>query len=102
MLNFGSLFTLMAFTRTDVLELRAFSGIGFLANALFRYTQKPVQWTTMGWPALFASVNGVKIVEILHERNAEVHMDSEHERIYVHYFLEHGVTPKVSHHAMLL
>lgn len=95
LLNFGSVCTLMAFTRSDVLELRTLSATGSISNALYRYTQKPILWITIAWPSLFATVNGVKIIEILHERNAEVHMDEEQERIYVEYFLQHGVTPKV-------
>lgn len=95
LLNVGSICTLLAFTRSDVLELRSLSAMGSVCNAVYRYTQKPILWITIAWPSLFASVNGVKIVEILHERNAEVHMDEEQERIYVEYFLQHGVTPKV-------
>lgn len=95
LLNFGSICTLLAFTRSDVLELRSLSATGSISNAIYRYTQKPILWITVAWPCLFATVNGFKIMEILHERNAEVHMDDHQEKIYVEHFLQHGVTPKV-------
>ncbi len=95
LLNLGSICTLLAFTRSDVLELRTLSATGSISNAIYRYSQKPILWITVVWPSLFATVNGVKIMEILHERNAEVHMDETQEKIYVEYFLQHGVTPKV-------
>ena len=95
LLNVGSVCTLLAFTRSDVLELRSLSAMGSICNAIYRYSQKPVLWITVAWPSLFASVNGFKIMDIVHERNAEVHMDENQERIYVEYFLAHGITPKV-------
>jgi CRP-like cAMP-binding protein len=93
-LNFGSVCTLVAFTRSDVLELRALSATGSVSNAVFRLTQSPVQWLTVAWPAVFASVNGVKIYEILQERNAAVHLSEKQQDIYVQFFMPHGCTPK--------
>jgi CRP-like cAMP-binding protein len=68
--------------------------MGSVGNAIYRLTQKPFLWITVAWPTLFASVNGYKIVGILHERNAEVHMDEIQEQIYVEHFMVHGITPK--------
>jgi hypothetical protein len=94
LLNVGSVCTLLAFTRSDVLELRTLSATGSISNAIYRMTQKPFLWITVAWPCIFASVNGYKIMEILHERNALVHLDEEQEHIFVEHFMQHGITPK--------
>jgi len=94
LLNFGSICTLVAFTRSDVLELRALSATGSVSNAVFRMTQLPIQWLTVAWPVIFASVNGYKIHEIVQERHAAVHLTEQQEAVYVEHFMNHGITPK--------
>ena len=94
LLNFGSVCTLAAFTRSDVLELRSLSATGSICNALFHWYNKS-NFSSILWPGIFASVNGYKIGEIIVERNADVHMTEEQEAIYVEHFLPHGCTPKM-------
>ena len=94
LLNFGSVCTLVAFTRSDVLELRTLSATGSISNVIYWMTQKPFLWVPVTWSSMFASVNGYKIMEILHERNADVRMSEEQEHIFVDHFMQHGVTPK--------
>ena len=93
-LNFGSICTLTGFTRSDVLELRSLSITGSLSSVVFLLTRKEVLWPSVVWSSLFATVNGVKIYQILHERNAEVHMSEEQEKVFVEHFMPHGITPK--------
>eukprot|EP00529_Nitzschia_sp_RCC80_P023703 CAMPEP_0113504176 /NCGR_PEP_ID=MMETSP0014_2-20120614/34576_1 /TAXON_ID=2857 /ORGANISM="Nitzschia sp." /LENGTH=457 /DNA_ID=CAMNT_0000399269 /DNA_START=187 /DNA_END=1556 /DNA_ORIENTATION=- /assembly_acc=CAM_ASM_000159 len=95
LLNFGSVCTLAAFTRSDVLELRSLSATGSICNALFHWYNPASNFSSILWPGIFASVNGYKIGEIIVERNADVHMTEEQETIYVEHFLPHGVTPKM-------
>jgi hypothetical protein len=94
LLNFGSLCTLAAFTRSDVLELRTLSATGSICNAAYHAANSSSNWFSVLWPGIFAGVNGWKIIGILEERNAVVHLDEEEERIYVEYFMTHGITPK--------
>jgi CRP-like cAMP-binding protein len=94
LLNFGSLCTLAAFTRSDVLELRTLSTTGSVCNAVYHALNKTSNWWSVIWPGIFASVNGYNIMRILEERNAVVHLDEEQEKIYVEYFMPHGITPK--------
>lgn len=93
-LNFGSICTLTGFTRSDVLELRMLSMTGSLASVVYIMSQNQVLWLPVLWSTLFASVNGFKISQILHERNAEVHMTDKQEEVFVEHFMPHGVTPK--------
>jgi len=56
--------------------------------------QKMILWPNVFWAGLFASVNGLKIYQILDERNASVSMTEEAEKVFVDFFMPHGVTPK--------
>lgn len=94
LLNFGSICTLAAFTRSDVLELRSLSATGSICNATFHAANSPFNWFSVLWPTIFATVNLWKIGEILEERNADVHLSEEQERIFVEHFMPHGITPK--------
>jgi CRP-like cAMP-binding protein len=94
LLNFGSICTLTAFTRSDVLELRSLSATGSICNATYHASSSPFNWFSVLWPTIFASVNLWKIGEILEERNADVHLSEEEERIFVEHFMPHGITPK--------
>jgi CRP-like cAMP-binding protein len=93
-LNVGSICTLVAFTRSDVLELRSLSVFGSACSVVYQASQVPVQWPPVLWSMMFAGVNSVKIYNILQERNSHVRLTGDQERMYVQHFLPHGVTPK--------
>ena len=93
-LNFGSLCTLVGFTRSEVIELRSLAMTGNLMFIVYALGQRPILWPSIAWSSLFSAVNGYKIVEILHERTANVHMSKEQEQTFVEYFMPHGLTPK--------
>jgi len=93
-LNFGSMCTLLAFTRSDMLELRCLSVIGNCCFIVYMLGQKIVLWPNIFWSLLFGSVNSWKMYQILDERNASVSMTKEEEKIFVDFFMPHGVTPK--------
>ena len=86
--------TLLAFTRSDILELRSLSVTGNLCFIVYVLRQKVILWPNIFWSGLFASVNSWKIYQILDERNSSVSMTKEEEKIFVDFFMTHGVTPK--------
>lgn len=86
--------TLLAFTRSDIIELRSLSVTGNICFIIFTLRQKIIVWPNIFWSSLFASVNSYKIYEIFEERNASVSMTKEEEKIFVDFFMPHGVTPK--------
>lgn len=95
-LNFGSICTLIGFTRSDVLELRGLSVTGSLCAIVYNSTAHPppIRWTPILWSGTFAAVNGWKILQILHERQGSVHFTVEQEERYSNFFMPHGITPK--------
>jgi CRP-like cAMP-binding protein len=93
-LNFGSICTLIGFTRSDVLELRELSVTGSLCAMVYNFTNRPLRWTPILWSSTFAAVNGFKILQIVQERQGSVHFTREQEEQYIHFFMPHGVTPK--------
>jgi CRP-like cAMP-binding protein len=93
-LNFGSLCTLTAFTRSDVLELRTFSAMGSISFIVYNFNLVPFRYLPIAWSSLFAAVNSIKIMQILHERKARVVLTEQQEIIFVDTFMPHGVTPK--------
>ena len=93
-LNFGSMCTLCGFMRSDVLELRSLALTGNVCFILYVLQQSPILWASITWSSLFASVNTWKIMQILHERTAEVYMSEEQQKIFVNHFMSHGITPK--------
>jgi len=93
-LNVGSMCTLLAFTRSDILELRGLSVAGNCCFIMYMLSQKIVLWPNIFWSLLFGSVNSWKIYQILDERNAPVSMTKEEEKTFVDFFMPHGVTPK--------
>lgn len=93
-LNFGSICTLAAFTRSDVLELRSLSVVGSACSVVYQLTLQPVRYVPILWSMMFAGVNSVKIYSILRERGSAVRLTGEQERIYVRHFMPHGITPK--------
>jgi hypothetical protein len=94
-MNFGSLCTLIAFTRSDVLELRCCSVMGSTSFVAYSLLQPPpIRWGPTLWSMLFATVNFYKIVRILDERRGEVDLNPREYDIYLEHFMPHGVTPK--------
>lgn len=94
-LNFGSLATLVGFTRSDVLELRTLAITGNTCFVVYSLLQPPpIKWAAIVWSTLFASVNGYNIAKILNERKGTVHLNEHEEEIYQEHFQPHGVTPK--------
>eukprot|EP00980_Cylindrotheca_fusiformis_P007591 scaffold1580_cov116-Cylindrotheca_fusiformis.AAC.26 len=93
-LNVGSICTLVGFTRSDVLELRVLSMTGSVASVVYVMGQPKILWPSVVWSSLFALVNAWKILEIYEERNSDVTMSDDQEKIYVEFFLPHGITPK--------
>jgi CRP-like cAMP-binding protein len=92
-LNFGSVCILFGFTRSDVLELRSLTMTGQMTFAVYNLAQTTVLWPSVVWSTLFASANAWKIVSTYRERTAQIHMSEEQERIFVSFFMNHGVTP---------
>jgi CRP-like cAMP-binding protein len=105
-LNISSVCTLLAFTRSDVVELRALTMTGSILFIGYGLGHTPKLWPPIAWSVLFVSVNGTKLYEILQERNADVHMSTEQQKVYVEHFLPHGITPKqferIEQHAELV
>jgi CRP-like cAMP-binding protein len=93
-LNISSVCTLVAFTRSDVIELRALTMTGSILFIGYGLGHTPKLWPPIAWSVLFVAVNGAKLLEILQERNAEVHMSTEQQKVYVEHLLPHGITPK--------
>lgn len=94
-LNFGSLATLIGFTRSDVLELRVLSVTGSTTFVAYTMLQPPpIRWPSVFWSMLFSAVNTQKIIAILHERKGNVVLSPRQEEIYNEHFQPHGVTPK--------
>mmetsp|Transcript_20664 Transcript_20664/g.42174 ORF Transcript_20664/g.42174 Transcript_20664/m.42174 type:complete len:469 (+) Transcript_20664:374-1780(+) len=92
-LNFGSVCTLVGFTRQDILELRALSMTGSIASVLYFALSRPA-FAPMAWSSLFAATNAFKIARIIDERKGNVVLSEHEEDIYEEHFLSHGVTPK--------
>jgi hypothetical protein len=94
-MNFGSLCTLVAFTRSDVLELRCCSVMGSTSFVAYSLLQPPpIRWGPTSWSVLFAAVNSYKILQILDERRGEVDLNPREYDVYLEHFMPHGVTPK--------
>ena len=92
--NFGSICTLVGFTRSDVLELRMLSVTGSVCGVIYQGVQAKPMWPPIVWSMLFGGVNAWKIFEIVNERQGTVRLSAEQEEIYVRHFLPHGITPK--------
>ena len=60
----------------------------------YNLAQKTILWPPVAWSSLFTVVNGLKIFEILNERNAKVYMTAEKEKVFEDHFMPHGITPK--------
>mmetsp|Transcript_12599 Transcript_12599/g.25201 ORF Transcript_12599/g.25201 Transcript_12599/m.25201 type:complete len:460 (+) Transcript_12599:119-1498(+) len=94
-LNFGSICTMTAFTRDDILQLRILSATGSISSAVYFFTRAgPLQVLPMAWSSVFASLNAYMISKILLERKGRVIMTTEDQDVYEEHFLPHGVTPR--------
>ena len=93
-LNFGSICTLIGFTRSDVLELRTLSVTGSVCAIAYHIATPPLRIPPLIWSSTFAFVNGYKIYEIVQEREGSVQLSTEQEEMYSNFFMPHGVTPK--------
>ena len=84
--NFGSICTLVGFTRSDVLELRMLSVTGSLCGVIYQGVQPKPMWPPIVWSMLFGGVNAWKIFEIVNERKGTVRLTAQQEEIYVQHF----------------
>jgi CRP-like cAMP-binding protein len=76
------------------MELRVLAMTGQLCFVVYNLGQKIILWPSIMWSATFAAVNAWNIHKIIDERTASVHMTDDQERVFVHFFMPHGVTPK--------
>ena len=95
-LNFGSVCSLVGFTRSDVLELRSLSVTGSLSSVMYFASQPAAtrSLTPILWSLTFASVNSFKIYQILVERKASVDLPKHQLDVYRRQFEPHGLTRK--------
>ena len=96
-LNAGSICTLTAFTRSDILELRCLSMTGSLSSVIYFVTlvPKPKVMFPAIWSSIFALTNAYKVFFILEERNGKPKfLTAEEEFVYGEHFMPHGVTPR--------
>ena len=93
-LNFGSICLLVAFTRKDIVELRALAMTGSLTNVIYFATRRPINYLPMTWSSVFVMTNLSMLYFILDERNGSVSLSENQLKLYEEHFLPHGVTPK--------
>lgn len=92
-LNFGSICTLTAFTRSDILELRCLSMTGSFSSVIYSITKR-IYFPAI-WSAIFALTNAYKVFFILEERKGKAKtLTSTEEKVYLDIFKAHGVTPR--------
>jgi CRP-like cAMP-binding protein len=95
-LNAGSICTLTAFTRSDILELRVLSMTGSISSVVyFLSLPTPRVYFPAVWSSIFALTNAYKVFFILQERNGKAkNLTSDEKDVFEQYFMPHGVTPK--------
>ena len=100
-LNCGSLCTLLAYTRSDVLELRYLTFIGSCSSVVYFLSRPPpVTLPPAIWAAIFVCTNGFMIRRLWIERDSSDLGSGretwipEVEDAYDEHFLPHGVTPR--------
>mmetsp|Transcript_9156 Transcript_9156/g.18405 ORF Transcript_9156/g.18405 Transcript_9156/m.18405 type:complete len:496 (+) Transcript_9156:179-1666(+) len=91
-LNFGSMATLLGFTRSDVLELRTLAMTGNCTFVIYSLLSPPIKWPAIVWAMTFASVNAFNITKILNERQGKVILTPREMEIYQEHFQPYGVT----------
>jgi CRP-like cAMP-binding protein len=95
-LNCGSLATLSAFTRTDILELRLLSITGSFSTIVYFLSRPPPRiYGPIGWSSIFVMTNAVMVYYIMEERKGKPRAWTEEEQeVYEEHFLSHGLTPR--------
>jgi len=95
-LNAGSICTLTAFTRSDILELRVLLMTRSLSSIIyFLSLPKPEVYFPAMWSSIFALKNAYKVFFILQEKNGRPkNLTVDQKEDYEKYFMPHGVTPK--------
>lgn len=97
-LNVGSLATLTAFLRTDILELRLLSIMGSTGTVVYFMSKPPSQrvYLPVLWSSIFVLTNSYMVYQILEERNGKLTKpwDDLEDHLYMEHFLPYGVTPK--------
>mmetsp|Transcript_19230 Transcript_19230/g.41331 ORF Transcript_19230/g.41331 Transcript_19230/m.41331 type:complete len:550 (-) Transcript_19230:1213-2862(-) len=93
-LNLGSIASLVGFTRSDIVELRALSATGSVTSLVYHFSLSPRRIAPIIWSVIFTGVNSFKIYEIMTEREGSVEMTQEQESVYSKFFMPHGVTPR--------
>ena len=98
-LNMGSLATLTAFTRSDILELRMLSITGSISSILYFSTRPPPRiYAPMIWSSIFVLTNLYMLYKIYMERQVgnfgrpTISMEELH--AYQEFFAPYGVTPR--------
>jgi hypothetical protein len=96
MMNFGAVTSLSGFCMTDVLLLRGLSVMGSLCGIVYNVTRVPKQLNAVAWGCVFISVNVVRIVQLIAERQ-EIKFSVEEADVFHRFFAPHGVDPNVFH-----
>jgi CRP-like cAMP-binding protein len=96
-LNAGSVCTLTAFTRSDILELRCLSMAGSLSSVVYFLSLPPPKvWFPPIWSGIFAITNAYKVYFILEERKGKPkYLTMKEMKIFEEHFMPHGVTPRM-------
>jgi len=95
-LNIGSIATLTAFTRNDMLELRMLSMVGSTSTIIYFLSRPPpFMKGPIIWSSIFLCTNAVMAYYILEEREGKTRQfTAEEENVYEEHFLPYGVTPR--------
>jgi|AntRauTorckE5430_2_1112549.scaffolds.fasta_scaffold01699_2 CRP-like cAMP-binding protein len=95
-LNFGSIASFLAFTKTDILELRLLSITGSLSSIVYFMSRPPpIVLGPLVWSGVFAGTNAYMVYYIYEERKGKPNgLTSQEEDVYEEHFLPHAVTPR--------
>ncbi len=95
-LNIGSIATLTAFTRTDILELRLLSITGSISSVIYFMSRPPpYNIGPIIWSLVFASTNAYMVYHIYEERKGRPKQFTKEEcDVYEEHFVPHAVTPR--------
>jgi hypothetical protein len=96
-LNLGSIATLTAFTRTDMMDLRMLSITGSCSSIIYFLTRPPpIPFPPIIWSLVFACTNSFMLYHIYEERKGiPPPLSSLEQDVYDEHFLPHGVTPRM-------
>jgi len=96
-LNSGSFCYLMAYIRTDILELRLLSIAGSVSTIIyFTFRTPPRIYLPIIWASIFMLMNTYMVYYIYEERKGPLSKPwtEEEESVYMEHFQSHGVTPR--------